>query len=139
MRDILERWTNTPLRGLLAGMLVTALVRSSSAVTVAAVGFVNAGLLTLTQAVWVVFGTNVGTTTTAWLVAFAGIGIAIAIAIAAYTMPLLGIGMGLRLFAAQRLRRIAAGIAKGRRRLAAARSGEAFEEDAAGSGPAAVQ
>ncbi|MBB5689151.1 Na/Pi cotransporter family protein [Roseomonas alkaliterrae] len=100
LRDILERWTNTPLRGLLAGMLVTALVRSSSAVTVAAVGFVNAGLLTLTQAVWVVFGTNVGTTTTAWLVAFAGIGIDIA----AYAMPLLGIGMGLRLFAAQRVR-----------------------------------
>lgn len=100
LRDILERWTNTPLRGLLAGMLVTALVRSSSAVTVAAVGFVNAGLLTLTQAVWVVFGTNVGTTTTAWLVAFAGIGIDIA----AYAMPMLGLGMGLRLLAAQRVR-----------------------------------
>jgi phosphate:Na+ symporter len=62
LRAILETWTRSPLRGLLAGFLITAAVRSSSAVTVAAIGFVNAGLLSLTQAVWVVFGTNLGTT-----------------------------------------------------------------------------
>lgn len=100
LRDILERWTSTALRGLMTGILVTALVRSSSAVTVATVGFVNAGLLTLNQAVWVVFGTNVGTTTTAWLVAVAGIGIDIA----AFALPMLGVGMGMRMLAARRQR-----------------------------------
>jgi phosphate:Na+ symporter len=104
LRSILATWTRSPLRGLMAGFLITAVVRSSSAVTVAAIGFVNAGLLSLTQAVWVVFGTNVGTTTTAWLVAFVGI----RFDIAALAMPLLGIGMLVRLAAGARQR--AAGI-----------------------------
>ncbi|MDO9502090.1 Na/Pi cotransporter family protein [Falsiroseomonas sp.] len=104
LRAILETWTRSPLRGLLAGFFITAVVRSSSAVTVAAIGFVNAGLLSLTQAVWVVFGTNVGTTTTAWLVAFVGI----RFDIAALALPLLGLGMLLRLAAGTRQR--AAGI-----------------------------
>lgn len=104
LRTILESWTRSPLRGLLAGFLITAAVRSSSAVTVAAIGFVNAGLLSLTQAVWVVFGTNVGTTTTAWLVAFVGI----RFDIAALALPLLGLGMLLRLASGRRQR--AAGI-----------------------------
>ena len=64
LRLILGNWTNTRLRGLFAGILITAIVRSSSAVTVATVGFVNAGLLTLRQAIWVIYGTNIGTTTT---------------------------------------------------------------------------
>lgn len=100
LRTILETWTRSPLRGLLAGFLITAAVRSSSAVTVAAIGFVNAGLLSLTQAVWVVFGTNLGTTTTAWLIAFVGI----RFDIAALALPLLGIGMLLRLSAGTRQR-----------------------------------
>jgi phosphate:Na+ symporter len=100
LRTILERWTRSPLRGLLAGFLITAIVRSSSAVTVAAIGFVNAGLLSLTQAVWVVFGTNVGTTTTAWLVAFVGI----RFDMAALALPLLGLGMLLRLASGRRQR-----------------------------------
>ncbi|MGD2063510.1 MAG: Na/Pi symporter, partial [Nitrospirota bacterium] len=52
-RSILGYWTNSRLRGLLAGFFITGLVQSSSAVTVAAIGFANAGLLTLAQAVWV--------------------------------------------------------------------------------------
>jgi phosphate:Na+ symporter len=104
LRSILQSWTRSPLRGLTAGFLITAIVRSSSAVTVAAIGFVNAGLLSLTQAVWVVFGTNIGTTTTAWLVAFVGI----RFDIAALAMPLLGAGMLLRLGAGTRQR--AAGV-----------------------------
>ncbi|WP_191083026.1 Na/Pi cotransporter family protein [Roseococcus microcysteis] len=100
LRAILQSWTRSPLRGLLAGFLITALVRSSSAVTVAAIGFVNAGLLSLTQAVWVVFGTNVGTTTTAWLVAFIGI----RFDIGAAALPMLGVGMLLRLLAGGRPR-----------------------------------
>lgn len=107
LRRILERWTRSPLRGLAAGFLITAIVRSSSAVTVAAIGFVNAGLLSLTQAVWVIFGTNVGTTTTAWLVAFIGI----RFDIGALALPMLGAGMLLRLAGSTRPRLAGAGEA----------------------------
>jgi phosphate:Na+ symporter len=93
LRDLLHRWTRTAARGLLAGILITALVQSSSAVTVATVGFVNAGLLTMTQAVWVVFGTNVGTTMTAWLVALVGVKIDMPL----LALPLVGLGMFLQL------------------------------------------
>ncbi len=107
LRRILERWTRSPLRGLAAGFLITAIVRSSTAVTVAAIGFVNAGLLSLTQAIWVIFGTNLGTTTTAWLVAFVGI----RFDIGALALPMLGVGMLLRLAAGARPRLAGAGEA----------------------------
>ena len=64
LRAILRRWTGTPVRGLSAGAMLTGLVQSSSAVTVATIGFVNAGLLSLNQSVWVIFGANIGTTMT---------------------------------------------------------------------------
>ena len=89
----LARSTRTRLRGLLAGILVTALVQSSSAVTVAAIGFVNAGLLSLPQALWVLFGANVGTTMTGWIVAVVGL----KFKIEALALPLVGVGMALRL------------------------------------------
>lgn len=107
LRSILDRWTRTALRGLLAGVLITSVVRSSSAVTVATIGFVNAGLLTLGQAVWVVFGTNVGTTTTGWLVALVGI----RFDIGALALPMLGVGMLLRLVAGAHARRAGLGQA----------------------------
>ena len=107
LRGILESWTRSRLRGLAAGMLVTALVGSSSAVTVATVGFVNAGLMSLTQAVWLIFGTNVGTTTTGWLVAIIGI----KLDVAGSALPLLGLGMALRMFAGGRARLAGAGEA----------------------------
>ena len=62
LEGLLERGTATPLRGLGAGMTMTALVQSSTAVTVASIGFVNTGLLSLQNAMWVIFGSNVGTT-----------------------------------------------------------------------------
>jgi len=89
LRTLLERWTSSAPRGLVAGMLITALVQSSSAVTVATVGFVNAGLLSLSQAVWVMFGANIGTTMTAWLVAIVGV----KLDVGTLALPLLGIGM----------------------------------------------
>jgi phosphate:Na+ symporter len=98
--------TRTRWRGLLAGMLLTALVQSSSAVTVAAIGFVNAGLLDLGQSLWVLFGANVGTTATGWLVALIGFKIKIELA----ALPLIGVGMGLRLTGPQ-TRRAALGTA----------------------------
>ncbi|MBE6554116.1 MAG: Na/Pi cotransporter family protein [Ruminococcaceae bacterium] len=64
----LSKMTASRFRGLLLGTAVTALIQSSSAVTVMAVGFVNSGLLTLSQVTGVIFGANIGTTVTAWLV-----------------------------------------------------------------------
>lgn len=100
LQRILASATSSPLRGLAAGIFITALVRSSSAVTVATIGFVNAGLMALAPAVWVVFGTNLGTTTTAWLVVLAGTGFDAA----TMALPLVGIGMILRLVGANRQR-----------------------------------
>lgn len=98
--------TQTRWRGLLAGMLVTAVVQSSSAVTVATIGFVNAGLLDLGQSLWVLFGSNVGTTATGWLVALIGFKVNIEVA----ALPLIGVGMVLRLSGPQ-TRRAALGTA----------------------------
>ncbi|MBN2136374.1 MAG: Na/Pi cotransporter family protein [Sedimentisphaerales bacterium] len=89
LRNILESMTRRPLVAFLVGAGITALVQSSSATTVMVVGFVNAGLLTLKQAICVVIGTNVGTTMTAWLVSISGIG---TFKISAYALPLIGIG-----------------------------------------------
>jgi phosphate:Na+ symporter len=89
LRSILETWTSSALRGLAAGVGITAIVQSSSAVVVATVGFVNAGLLTLNQAMWVVFGTNVGTTMTGWLVALIGVRVDVGL----LALPMLGSGM----------------------------------------------
>ncbi|MBU0620406.1 MAG: Na/Pi cotransporter family protein [Gammaproteobacteria bacterium] len=93
LERILANSTRTRLRGLASGVLVTALVQSSSAVTVAAIGFVNAGLLTLNQSLWVLFGANIGTTMTGWLVALVGLKFKIEL----LALPLIGLGMMLRL------------------------------------------
>ena len=91
LRHMLGHWTRTPLRGFGAGVLITGIVQSSSAVVVATIGFVNAGLLNLAQSLGVVFGANVGTTMTGWLVSLVGFGFKIE----AFAMPMLAAGMGL--------------------------------------------
>ena len=68
MRQLLGYLTNNRFLGVLVGALVTAIIQSSSATTVMVVGFVNAGIMNLTQAAGVIMGANVGTTITAWLV-----------------------------------------------------------------------
>lgn len=93
LRQALARGTRTSARGLMAGIGLTAAVQSSSAVTVASIGFVNAGLLTLTQAVWVIYGSNIGTTMTGWIVAVTGI----QVRLDTYALPLIGVGMLIRL------------------------------------------
>lgn len=93
LRRTLQTWTKTPLRAFVAGTGLTATLQSSSAVTVVTVGFVSAGLLALKQAVWVIYGSNVGTTMTGWIVAFTGI----QVKLDAYALPLVGLGMLLRL------------------------------------------
>jgi phosphate:Na+ symporter len=89
LRKILESMTKRSLIAFLVGAGVTALVQSSSATTVMVIGFVNAALLTLKQAICVVIGTNVGTTATAWLVSISGIG---ALKITTYALPAVGVG-----------------------------------------------
>lgn len=93
LRHILGKWTKTPIRGLFSGFLITALVQSSSAVTVAVIGFVNAGLLRLSHSVGVIYGSNVGTTTTGWIVAAMGL----SVNIKALALPLVGLGTILHL------------------------------------------
>lgn len=90
---LLHVWTSTRLRGLFFGIFATALVQSSTAITVAAIGFVNAGLLPLGQSLWVFFGSNVGTTFTGWLVAVIGFKLKLETA----ALPLIGIGIMLRI------------------------------------------
>lgn len=69
MKSILERLTSNRLLGILVGAVITAAIQSSSATTVMVVGFVNSGMMTLTQAVWIIMGANVGTTITGQLIA----------------------------------------------------------------------
>lgn len=83
MKRILEFLTGNPIIGVLVGALVTTILQSSSATTVMVVGFVSAGLMTLTQAISVILGANIGTTITAQLVAFK---------IGAYAYPIAAIG-----------------------------------------------
>lgn len=73
LEHILEKMTDTPLKGVLLGAVVTAVIQSSSATTVMAVGFVNSGMMTLTQSIGIIMGANIGTTVTAWLLSLAGI------------------------------------------------------------------
>ncbi len=93
LHRILSGATRTRWHALGSGALVTTLVQSSSAVTVAAIGFINAGLLALAPTLWVLFGANVGSTTTGWLVALVGL----KFKIEAFALPLIGAGMLLKL------------------------------------------
>ncbi|WP_366921743.1 Na/Pi cotransporter family protein [Metallumcola ferriviriculae] len=93
MRRILEILTGVPIIGVMVGALVTAIIQSSSATSVMVVGFVNAGLMTLKQAVGVVMGANIGTTITAQLIAFK---------LTHYIMPIIALGFALNFFAKKR-------------------------------------
>lgn len=91
MRGIISVMTRNRFLGVLTGMGVTATIQSSSATTVMVVSFVNAGLMTLTQAISVIMGANIGTTVTAWIVSFVGF----KINISALSLPLLALAMPL--------------------------------------------
>ena len=72
MRSALMRFTHSPLSGALTGIVTTAILRSSSATTVAAVGFVGAGLISFSESLGIIFGANIGTTITGWIVVLLG-------------------------------------------------------------------
>ena len=93
LRTLLSEWSKTPLRGIFSGYFMTAVVQSSSAVTVASLGFVNAGLISMRQALGIIYGSNVGTTMTGWLVALIGL----KLNIQAFALPMIGIGMLIKL------------------------------------------
>ena len=108
LKSLLEHWTSTPIRAALTGAMVTGIVQSSSAVTVATIGFANAGILTLRQSLGVVFGANVGTTMTGWFVSLVGFGFKIE----AFALPIIAVGMGLRVAVqGKRLRGLGEGLA----------------------------
>ncbi|HEY4602650.1 MAG TPA: Na/Pi cotransporter family protein [Cerasibacillus sp.] len=83
LREILDRFTSNPFLGVLAGIIVTILIQSSSGTTVLTVGLVNAGFMTLRQAIGVIMGANIGTTVTAFIIGFD---------IGEYSLPIVAIG-----------------------------------------------
>jgi phosphate:Na+ symporter len=93
MRTVLRRITSNRVLGLIAGVLVTGVIQSSSATTVITVSFVNAGLLALKQAIGVVIGANIGTTVTGQLIAFKVID---------YAFPIIAVGFAMRAFSSRK-------------------------------------
>nr|WP_320117831.1 Na/Pi cotransporter family protein [uncultured Marinifilum sp.] len=89
MRSILAAMTSNRVKGVMTGVLITALIQSSSATTVMVVSFVNAGLLSLVESVGVIMGANIGTTVTAWLISILGF----KVSMSAISLPLIGLGL----------------------------------------------
>lgn len=89
LRNILDRFTSHPLLGVLAGIVITVLIQSSSGTTVLTVGLVNAGFMTLRQAIGVIMGANIGTTVTSFI---------IGLDIGAYALPIVAVGCFLLFF-----------------------------------------
>ncbi len=88
LRSLLASMTSNPFKRVLTGVVITAIIQSSSATTVMVVSFVNAGLLTLTNAIGVIMGANIGTTVTAWLIALLGF----SFDISTLSIPLIAVG-----------------------------------------------
>ena len=91
LRSILTAMTTNRVTGVLTGVLITALIQSSSATTVMVVSFVNAGLLTLAESISVIMGANIGSTVTAWIISIFGF----KVDMAAFALPLLAIALPL--------------------------------------------
>ncbi|MBN1768967.1 MAG: Na/Pi cotransporter family protein [Prolixibacteraceae bacterium] len=100
MRSILGAMTSNRFKGIVTGVLITAIIQSSSATTVMVVSFVNAGLLSLVQSIGVIMGANIGTTVTAWLISLLGF----KVDISAFALPLIGLSLPL-VFSKQAKRR----------------------------------
>lgn len=98
LRAILSIATHSRARAIVSGIAITALVQSSSAVIFTTVGFVNASLLTLGQAVGVIYGSNLGTTLTSWIVALLGFNLDLQ----AFALPAIGIGMAISVISGAR-------------------------------------
>lgn len=102
LRSILSAMTANSFTRILTGTMITAIIQSSSATTVMVVSFVNAGLLSLTQAVGVIMGANIGTTVTSWLISLLGF----TADISTLSIPLIGVGFAFMMFKSQRRKNI---------------------------------
>ncbi|MBQ3186817.1 MAG: Na/Pi cotransporter family protein [Alistipes sp.] len=102
LRNLLSAMTSNPLKGVLTGLGITTVIQSSSATTVMVVGFVNAGLLTLMQAVGVIMGANIGTTVTAWIISVLGFKADISI----LAVPLMAVGFVMSMAKKEKYRNI---------------------------------
>lgn len=91
LRGILTAMTSNRFKGILTGVMITALIQSSSATTVMVVSFVNAGLMTLIQSIGVIMGANIGTTVTAWVITLLGF----KVSMSALSLPLIGLSLPL--------------------------------------------
>ncbi|KHF41843.1 Na/Pi cotransporter family protein [Halalkalibacter okhensis] len=89
LRDVLDKFTTNPVMGVFAGLFVTVLLQTSTGTTVLTIGLVNAGFMTLKQAIGVIMGANIGTTVTAFI---------IGIKISAYALPIIAVGAALIFF-----------------------------------------
>lgn len=93
LKALLTRFTATPFKAMLSGIGLTVLLNSSTATTVATIGFVSAGVLTFVQAIGIIIGANIGTTSTGWLVAFVGLKFSISM----IALPLIAVGAIIKL------------------------------------------
>lgn len=102
--DTLKRWlhrfTGGTFKSILSGALITAVIQSSSAATIITIGFVSAGLLTFTQAIGVIIGANIGSTSTGWIVSLIGF----KVNLQAMALPIIGVGIFLKIFASERFK-----------------------------------
>lgn len=99
LRVWLTKFTGTPFKSLCSGIGLTLIVQSSTATTLATIGFVGAGVLSFTQAIGVIIGANIGTTSTGWMVALLGV----KFSIATFALPLIALGALLKLLTQGRL------------------------------------
>ena len=93
LRLWLSRFTGSPTKAMFSGIGFTMIVQSSTATTLATIGFVSAGVLTFVQAIGIIIGANIGTTSTGWMVAFLGL----KFSISAFSLPIIGFGAMLKL------------------------------------------
>ena len=100
LQGMLNAITSNRVSGVVTGFVATTIIQSSSATTVMVVGFVSAGLLTLTQAIGVILGANIGTTVTGWIVALLGF----KVKVTAFALPACGIGLVMTMGRSSRVR-----------------------------------
>ncbi|WP_333662112.1 Na/Pi cotransporter family protein [Acinetobacter sp.] len=99
LRQWLVRFTDSPIKAVLSGIGLTLVVQSSTATTLATIGFVSAGVLSFSHAIGVIIGANIGTTSTGWMVALLGL----KFSISSFALPLIGIGALLKLLGKERV------------------------------------
>lgn len=107
LRQGLIRFTGTPLKAFISGVIATLLVQSSTATTITVIGFVSAGLMGFPQAIGVVMGASLGTTTTGWIVALLGLKVSVGL----YALPMIGLGAFIRLLARGRWQAVGVAVA----------------------------